>query len=465
MLNSLVLALLLAASNAGATAAPEMSQATIERAYNELSPALCVIAYSFEITNPKNNERVKQDAHTPGLIVSPDGLVLARGHMIGDNIEPFNIRVSVGHGDAVTEHPAVLLQKPTSVNVAMLRITSDKPLQLPFARFKPDVRLSVGEPIAVLGVLGAAFDYTPSVVVRRIGSILDTPRTTYCLDDPVPPGFTGGPVVNVKGEVVGVVGYDLSTSEGGDLYVRSGFPLVYQTELFAKYLATPPAEAGDGDADAPSWLGVFTQPLTDELAQYWSLPAEGGSVVSTVMAGSPAAIAGIQRGDIIVAFDGKPVRSKQDRDVFAFTRMIRETPVDKPVVVKVLRDRQPLEVTVTLAPQPVTSGRANEFEDKVFGLTVRELTRDVRIMLNLPEDVQGVIVRRVQSGSWAALANMRPGIIILSFGGHAITSIEDYEQAVAAVAAEKPLEVSVFSRVGAVTGFFRLEPRWEDVKE
>jgi serine protease Do len=465
MLSSLALALLLAAPALNATDAPSFPQPVIERAYGELAPALCVIVYSVETTDPKSGARGQQDAQTPGLIVSADGLVMARGHMVGEGVEPQNIRVTVGHGDNTKEYPATLLQKPTSVNVAFLRIKADTPTQFPHANFRPGVPLRVGEPIVILGILGSTFDYNPTIVVRRVGSILDSPRTTYCLDDPVAPGFSGGPVVNEKGEVVGVLGYDLGVSEGGDLYVRSGYPLVYQAELFAGYIAKPPADAGNGETEAGSWLGVFTQPLTDELAEYWGIPAEGGAVVSTVMAGSPAAEAKIERGDVIVQFGDQPVRSKHDRDVFAFTRMIREAGVGTKVPIKVLRNRQPMDITVTLAPQPVTSGRASEYEDKIFGLTVREITQDVRILLNLPIDVQGVIVRRVESGSWAALGNMRPGVIVLSFGGHTVTNLHDYEQAATAVAAEKPSQVAVFSRVGPVTGFFRLEPRWEDAKK
>lgn len=465
MWSSLGCVLWMLAGSLGAAAVPAetgMPQPVLERAYEELAPAVCVLAYSYEVTNPSNNERVKQDAQSPGLIVSQDGLVMARGHMSTPNIEPFNIRVLVGHGDGTREYPAVLLKKPSSVNIAFLRIQHDGELRLPHVRFKNDAQLRVGEPIAVVGVLPATLDHNPSVVVRRIGSILETPRTTYCLDDAVPSSFVGGPVINAQGEVVGVVGYDLSISEGGDLYVHSGHPLVYQAGLFAKYVSSPPAEAGEAADEDSAWLGVFTQPLTDDLASYWGVDPAGGAVVSTIMPGSPAEAAAFQRGDIIVEFNGMPVKPKHDREVFAFTRMIREAGIGQQVPVVVLRDGKRVDLTVTLAAQPKASGEAIEYEDELFGLTVRELTRDVRILLNLPEDVQGVIVRRIESGSWASLGSVRPGAIILNFGGHRVSDIDTYKEAVAAVAAEKPQEISIFARVGPLTGFFRLEPRWDN---
>lgn len=459
MWSSLILAAC-ALAGVEAPAESDLSQAVLERIYREVAPAVCVIAYSYEVTSPSSSDRAKQDAHLPGLLVSADGLVMARGHISTEFVEPFNFRVTVGHGDRAKEYPATLLDKPSSVNVVFLRLESDTALDLPHVRFPESTDLRIGEPVAVLGVLSSAFDYNPTLAVRRIGSILDSPRTTYCLDEPIPPGFIGGPVVNGRGEVVGVIGYDLAANEGGDLYVRSGYPLVYQAELFARYISAPPAESGPGEADA--WLGVFTQPLTDDLAEYWGLEPNGGAVVSTIVPGSPAAEAGIQRGDIIVEFGGVPVRPKLDREVSVLTRLIRESGVGRQVPLRILREGRPLELTATLAAQPKRAWQAVEYEDGIFGLTVRELTQDVRILLNLPEDVQGVIVRRVESGSWAALANVRPGSIILDFGDHRVTNIDEFRQAVENVAAEKPQEVTIFARVGPLTGFYRLEPRWSD---
>ena len=91
---------------------------------------------------------------------------------------------------------------------------------------------------------------------------------------------------------------------------------------------------------------------------------------------------------------------------------------------------------------------------------VREITRDLRIILNLSEDVTGVIVRRVISGSPAHLAKIKPGVIIMAVGDHTVTSLGDFEEAVEMEKERKAAEVSVFARVGTATGFFRLRPRW-----
>jgi len=438
-----------------------LSQALIERAYDEVAPAIGLVSYTAENTQLSTGKITKRKNDALGLVVAPDGLVLTHGHILLENSQPMNIRVTVGQGEDEHVYDATLLKKPDDVNVCFLRLESEEPLDLPYVKFTPGATLALGEPVVLFGILAAPLDFTPSAATGRIGAVLDKPRTIYCLGSSVRFGFVTGPVVNAQGQVVGVVGFDLSPSEGGELYVRSGHPLVYQAGLFAQYLAEPPSETAIAQDRDDAWLGVFTQPLTDDLAEYWGLEQDGGVVISTVVAGSPADQAGFRSGDVITEFDGLAVRPRLDREIAQFTKLVRETGVEKEVDVAFVRDGRPMHAAVDLAARPTPSREAAEHTDDLFGLTVRELTTDVRILLNLPDVVQGVIVRRVRGGSSAQLAGMRPGIIIMDFGGYPVTNLADFRDAFAKVAAAKPEEVTAFCRAGSATGFFRLEPRWE----
>ena len=458
MLQTATCIALVLAHSAGALGA--VPSATVRDAHERVSPALCVVSYALERTHPATGQVDRSSGSTLGLIVSPDGLVMVRGHMQIDNIEPFNVRVSVGEGDDEQEYPAKVLRKPDNVNVLFLQIEPDTPRTFPHVSFARGVNLDLGEPLMVFGILGDSLDNARGVQGRFVGTVLDSPRRYYGLDTPVPNGFIGGPCLDANGRVVGVIGYDLTREQGGDLYTRAGYPLVYQSDLFTRYIDNPPSDTELIESPEDAWLGVFTQPLTDDLARYWDVPADGGIVISTLVENSPAERAGLQRGDIVTRFNGVPVRARQDRDVLGFTKLVRETGVGEEAEVIVLRDGEPMTLTVTLVARPTAAADALEYEDEVFGLTVRELTTDVRIMLNIGPDVEGVIVRRVTSGSWADLAQMRPGAIILEFGGIPVTNIQDFEAAVERVAAERPDEVAVFCRVGQRTGFFRLQPRW-----
>jgi S1-C subfamily serine protease len=153
---------------------------------------------------------------------------------------------------------------------------------------------------------------------------------------------------------------------------------------------------------------------------------------------------------------------KQDREVVIFTKLVREAGIGKTVPLTVLRNGQPVDLEIKLVERPKSARDAGEFKDDTLGLTVRELTTDVRIVLNLSEDVKGVIIRRVKSGGAADLAGMRSGVVIMNLADYSITSLDDYKQAVEKIVAQKPKEVTAFCRAGAATGFFRLEPRWNN---
>lgn len=442
--------------------ASEFTQPVLERAYNKVHPAIGLVEYSVEVVNERTGEPSRRDSNALALVVSPGGLVMTHGHMVLENAKPFNIRLKLGPEDAQREYEATLLQKPDDVNVAFLQIKSDEPLNLPYVRFAKGKDLRIGEAVALYGLLSESLDFSVGLEEARIGAVLEHPRTTYCLDGNVRFGFVGGPVVDEHGDVVGVVGFDLSRNEGGEVYARSGHPLLYQTELFQQYIQNPPGEPRTEDAADDAWLGVFTQPLTDDFARYWELPASGGLIVSTVVPQSPAADVGLQTGDIIVKFGDYDLKAKQDRDVIGFTKMVREAGPGKTVPLEVLRNGQPMTMEVTLGNRPRTSGDAAEYEAPRFGLTVRELTRDLRIALNLGEDVQGVIVRRVTSGSVAQLGKLQPGVVIVRFGGHVVSNVAEFKVAVEKVLEEKPREVTVFGRIGSASTFFRLDPRWTE---
>ncbi len=435
-------------------------QSTLQDAYERHVSAVCVMTFTQEITDPRTGEPKRQEGHAVALIVSPEGLLLSNGHLQLDNVHSFNFRVLVRLDKAEREYPAVMLEKPDDVNITVLRIQSETPLNLPFVRFKRGSQLALGEELAVVGVMGETMDFERSLVVDRITAVLDAPRRTYCLASALRLGYVTGPVINTRGETVGIAGFDLSRAEGGDIHARSGHPLVYQTDLFIRYIDAPPDVVEALPPSDEAWLGVFTQPLKEEYAEYWALPEAGGLIVSTVVPDSPAAEAGLRPGDIIRAFDGRPIRAIHDRDVMTFTKLVRDSAPHKVVEIEYLREGEPNAALVVLGQRPRTARDAEEFEDSTLGLVVREITRDLRILLNLGEDVNGVIVRRVISGSPAHQARMQPGVIILSLGDHPTSSLQEYERAMQDIAATQPAEVSLFARVGPVTGFFRLRPRW-----
>ena len=424
-------------------------------------PALCRINYATEITNASSGETNRRSTYTMGIMVSNDGLIMAHGHMQLENRTPKKIKVTVGAGDDEKEYGAIMLKKPDDINVVFLKIQTEEKVNFPYISFK-NSPFDLGDPILTVGLLNQNFDYGKIIRAYRIGSVITEPRVTYAVDNAVNFGFIGGPVVNANGHAIGVIGYDLSDSEGGDIYTRSGYPLVYQTSLFKKYIDNPPSEEELNSNENDAYLGVFSQPLTEEYAEYWKLPNEGGIIVSTVIPGSPAYKAGFKMGDIIRNFNGTPVTAQQDQDVVSFTKLVRESTLNEPLSVLFYRDGKQQEIKLTLTTRPTAGRNAAEYEDTVFGITARDLTTDVKIALNLSDDVQGVIITRVKSGSDASLARLRRNFVIQRMGNISVNNIEEFKKAIETLSKDKPQEIPIFCRVGPNTAFFRIQPRWKN---
>lgn len=431
----------------------------LESIYKRISPAVALVQYTSEVTNQITGAVSRKDGVALGLLVSPDGLVVAPGFVEVEGVESFNFRVRFVAESEEKEYSAVKLRKPDDVNIVLLKLQGVGNIALPYVKFEANPKLRVGSEIAMIGILGETLDYVRALTVARIGAIITKPRITYCIDENVRLGFVGAPVINEYGEVVGVVGFDLSKAEGGEIYTRSGHPLVYQYALFEKYINSPPG-VDEGGSGQEAWLGVITQPLTDDLAEYWNLPKEGGLIIATVVSPSPASESGLKVGDVITSFNGVPIKAKYDRDVSTFTKLVREAGSGKKVEIKILRNGEPLTIYAVLQPRPKRSYEAEEFEWEPVGITVREITPDMRISLGIEENINGVIVYKVKSGSPAQLARISRGMIVQAIGNRPIKSIEEFKEVVSNLDVIKPKEIPLFIRVGSISGFFRVQPIW-----
>ena len=255
--------------------ADDFTPKKLQQIYGELQEAVCMLTFTQEATDPRTGEQQRQDGNAVALMVSPEGLVLSNGHLQLDNIRAFNFQVQVRRNGEDHKYPAVLLEKPDDVNISLLRIQSEEPLNLPFVRFKRNSSLSLGESVALIGIMGENLDFQRCIEVDRVSAVFEEPRPAYCLTEGLRLGFVTSPVVNVHGEVVGIVGFDLETNEGGNVFAHPGHPLAFQTDLFIKHIDSPPDVSSDTLRTEEAWLGVFTQPLTSEFAEYWGIEEPG----------------------------------------------------------------------------------------------------------------------------------------------------------------------------------------------
>lgn len=430
---------------------------SITRIYDDIEPALVVVNYAVEVYNKNSQRTQKRNGYSLGVIVSPDGLLMAPGHVSMPDAEPFDVRVTL---TSRKQYEAHVLPKNKNLNVVFFQIDSPEKLELPHINFV-DRQLHIGEQVMAMGMLTRSLDFVRSFETGRVSSIIEQPRKVYTVNLDVKYGYMSGPVIDTRGNVVGVIGRDLAPSEGGEVYVRYDHPVVYPTREFAALIENPPSEEEEQPRE-DAWLGVFTQPLSDEMAAYWDIEPTGGVLVSGVLPRSPAEKSGVKRGDIIKALNGYPITVRQNAQLPEFTKMVRDVGPGNVGTLTIIRDDRHLEIGVKLAETPKEQEEAERFEDKEFGLTVRELTVDVIVYNELDPDIQGVVVHSVVSAGWTALAGLRTDDIILKIGDDKIEGLDDIERVIGRLKTEKPSEIVVFAQRGSRTAFFRIEPHWDD---
>ncbi len=443
----------------------------VSEVFSSAREAVVLVTYSTRVA--MGDVRSGQQAFRPGVIVSEEGLVMIPGHAaIADRV-PFNIRVQT---EAGREYDAQLLGKDPSINIVFIQIDNPEGEAFPFLEFEENPQVSIGDDVIAVGLLPRTLNYERTFRVARVNGMSENPRPVYTTDlpAPLPPGYWGAPVINAEGKGVGVVGFELSDRDGGILYRRHGYPLLFTSDLFYSLIENPPKEVLN-EAEDISAMGVYTQPLTEDLARYWGLEKPGGIIISTVVAQSPAEKAGLRQGDVIVTFDGEPITATEDSEVLDFTKMVQEKEIGSEVDVSVIRiaqrereegelgpawEAEQLTIPLLMEKRPKSALQADMYENEQFGVTVREITLDVVFSQNLDPETQGVVVHRIESGGWSALGGLRRGDLVTKVGNFDVQSLDDFQKALELAAQVKPPNVYLVIIRGGRNVFIRVQTAW-----
>ena len=407
-----------------------------------------------------NQPKVKRGAYSCGILVSEDGLIILPGHIYLGDSKPTNLTVSTSDGKSFEVD---VLEKDKSINVTFGRLQIPEKEKLPYIEFSSEPPpLSIGQPVLLFGITPEALDHEKTFQLGLVNTKVEKPRMLFSLDAHIKPGMNGALVTTSDGQPLGVIGFELSPEQGGDIYVRSGHPFVFTSDLFAHLISDPPLPSVPRE-DISSWFGIVVQPLTTDLASYWGIDDTKGVLINTVLEDSPAQRAGLMRGDIIVDFNGKPIEATADAEVLEFTQTIRHTLAGVPISMVVLRDTELLTLSATLGELPKSVTEADKYVNPAFGFTVREITYDLRLMWNLDASLKGVVVAEVKPASWSAIAGLRPGHIILKVNNIPMEGIDDFKDILEKIASEKEKDVVFFILRGKRTGFVSIRPDWQEL--
>jgi serine protease Do len=348
-----------------------------------------------------------------GFIVSDDGHILTNAHVVADFDE-----VTVKLADQKREFKAKVVGLDRRTDVALLKVDATG---LPTIPLGDSAKVEPGQWVAAIGSpFGFANTITAGIVSATSRALPQESFVPFIQTDvAVNPGNSGGPLINLKGEVVGINSMIYSRT-GGYMGVSFAIPIEVALDVAKQLRETGKVTRGR--------LGVGIQPVTQELAKSFNLPEASGVVVVQVEKGSPAERAGLRQGDVILAFNGRKIE-----DPNVLPRLVASTKPGEKASLDVFRNgkRERVSVTVGESPNETTASAGAKPEAKpaaeTLGLAVSELPPEGRKALGVD---YGLVVQDVAPNGPAARSPLQPGDVIVAVGQERFKSVDEFKKLV-----------------------------------
>ncbi len=355
-----------------------------------------------------------------GVIVDAAGYIVTNAHVVEKADE---IKVLLADKREFTGK--VVGADPKS-DIAVIKISAK---DLPLLPWGDSDKLEIGEQVLAIGNPFGLNQTVTSGIVSAIGranvGIADY-EDFIQTDAAVNPGNSGGALVNLRGELIGINTAIFSRS-GGYMGISFAVPSNMTRDVMQSLIKSGKVTRG--------WLGVAIQDVTPELARSFGLGEARGALVGEVIAGSPAAKAGILSGDVITAVNGRKVEGPA-----ILRNTVAQIAPGKSVKVELIRDKKARSIDVTIGEQPKDLQRASAeppaegvAPTALRGLEVQDLTAEIARQLELPADLKGVVVSDVEVDSPAGAAGLQRGDVITEVNKSAVRSVKDLERATAKV--------------------------------
>ena len=363
----------------------------------------------------------RQESGGSGFIISADGYILTNNHVVENASK---VEVSYGadeNGVGGRVVPATIVGRDPATDLALLKIEAQGLPTIPLGDSdrirRGDWAIAIGSPFQLDNTLTVG-------VISAKGRTLGMSRETQSFENFIQTdaainfGNSGGPLMNINGEVIGI-----NTAIRGGMAQGLGFA----TPVNVAKRLLPQLRQGKV---VRSYLGMEIREVTDDIREAWDLPpGTTGALVNSVTPGRPAAAAGLQHGDIIVEIDGRPIRS--NRELIDYISYLE---VGTNVRVTLLRNGQRRTVTARTAERPL-DGTTEEEESGVtepvrnrLGMAVEELTPQTRQLYGHGDDVRGVVVTSVRNVSAAGEANIAAGDVIMEVQGQRINNVAEFRR-------------------------------------
>ena len=365
---------------------------------------------------PRNKEAPQ--ALGSGFVIDDSGYIVTNHHVISQATE---IKVKFQNEK---ELKAKLIGKDQLTDLALLKVESKEPL--PFVSFADSDKARVGHSVIAIGnPFGLGGSVTSGIISAFNRDINSGPYDSFIQTDAsINKGNSGGPLFNLKGEVVGINSAIFSPT-GGSVGIGFSIPANLAKPIIAQLKKFGKTQRG--------WLGVRIQEITPDIAKSLGLKNEEGVLISMVNPGEPADKAGVKAGDVILKFNDKEIKN-----VKALQRTVAESAVASSAKISVWRNRKIKNITVKLGElEKLTQSdkksstdneklSETEVEIEKVGIRFKDLTPEIRAQYKVPETIKGIVITAVKNDSPASDIGIRVGNVISQI---AQVNIESAEQA------------------------------------
>ena len=369
---------------------------------------------------PEMPRQRKSSSLGSGFVIDASGVVITNNHVIADANE---VTVIFNDGQKLK---AEIIGKDQKVDVAVLRVKPEKPLKA--VHFGDSDKARVGDwVLAVCNPFGLGGSVTAGIVSARNRNIDSGPYDNYIQTDAsINKGNSGGPLFNMDGEVIGINTAILSPS-GGSVGIGFATPANTVTPVIEQLQKFGETRRG--------WLGVRIQNVDDAIAENLGLGSTRGALVAGVDEKGPSKPAGLKTGDVIVKFDGKPIKESRD-----LPKLVAATPVGKDVEIVIVRGGKEQTKTIKLGRledgEKTASREGGSGEtpgggepgaaQSALGLEFSRLTDEARARYQIKDTVKsGVLIANVDPRSDAAEKRLRPGEVLLEINQEPVSDPAD----------------------------------------
>ncbi len=385
-----------------------------------------------------------------GFIIDETGYVVTNNHVVA---KADSVTVTL-HDD--TKFEAKIIGRDAKTDLALLKIESKKPL--PFVTFGDSDTMRVGDWVIAIGnPFGLGGSVSAGIVSARSRNINAGPFDDFIQTDAaINRGNSGGPLFNIKGEVVGVNSAIFSPT-GGNIGIGFSIPSALAQPVLKQLREFGRTHRG--------WLGVKIQLVTPEIADSLGLKEPAGALVLDVNKGSPAEKSGIKAGDVILSLDGQPIKEMRN-----LPRLVAETKIGKKVMIEIWRKGAKQSVPLTLGEMDEketkkadagddTSTATEQASQEAAGMALVPLTDILRSQLGVSSAVKGLLVAKVKPDSAGSRAGVRRMDVVLELNQQPVVSVDALKRALSAARSQGKKYALMRIMRGNIIAFVTIETK------